>query len=128
MSEEEPSLTLNYGNGEKRQLTAENTSLYTFLGFTALGDTIIDNSTFNHAFVMTGRNEKGAPTGNYYFERFHPVYKDIAKFAIEHAFPHSANQRTVAECDIKAYLTDADRETAKFAASLEGVEPEDFIK
>lgn len=127
MSEKEPGLTLRYGDGKRLELTPENTTLYTFLGRTAIGDLEFENQSLNHAFVTTGHTENDKPIGNFYFEKFHAVYKDIAAFAIKNSFPHIANMRTIPACDLKAYLGQVDREQAAFAAKLEGVSPEDFI-
>lgn len=126
MSEQDPGLTLNMGDGKKLELTPENTSVYTFLGRTALGDVQFDNASANHAFVVTGRNEKDQPQGMYFFERFHPVYKTIAEFAIKNSFPIMGNQRTVPECDLRAYMQEVDKQEAQFHAQLEGALPEDF--
>lgn len=126
MSEQDPSLTLNMGDGKKLELTHDNTTIYTFLGRTALGDMQFENESANHAFIMTGRNEKDQPQGMYFFERFHPVYKEIAKFAVEHSFPQILNHRTLPACDIKAYMGEIDRAEARFHAQLEGALPEDF--
>lgn len=126
MSDKEPGLTLNLGDGKKIELTPENTSVYTFLGQTAVGDALFENASVNHAFVQTTRNEKDQPQGMYFFEQFHPVYKEIAAHAIKHSFPTMANQRTVPECDMRAYMNEVAREEAKFAAVLEGALPEDF--
>jgi hypothetical protein len=126
MSEQDPSLTLNMGDGKKLELTPDNTTIYTFLGRTALGDMQFENESANHAFVQTGRNEKDVPQGMYFFEQFHPVYKDIAAFAMEHCFPQLLNVRRVPECDLKAYHGEIDRQEARFHAQLEGALPEDF--
>jgi len=126
MSEQEPGLTLNMADGKKLELTPENTSIYTFLGRTAIGDTQFENASANHAFVQTGRNEKDQPQGMYFFEQFHPVYKSIAAHAIKNSFPHMANQRTVPACDLRAYMQEVDKQEAQFAATLEGALPEDF--
>jgi hypothetical protein len=124
--EKDPSLTLNMGDGTKMELTHRNTTLYTFLGKTAIGDLVFDNASANHVFVRTGHNEQNQPRGLYFFERFQPVYGDIARFAVEHSLPQILNMHTVPECDMKAYMSEVDREEAKFHASLEGVLPEDF--
>lgn len=124
-SEQEPTLNLNMGE-ERHELTGLNTTLYTFMGRTAIGDLVFDNSSVNHVFVQLGENERHQPRGMYFFERFHPVYQDIAKFAIEHSFPIVGNQRRVPECDLKAYMSHVDAEQEKFHATLEGVFPEDF--
>lgn len=111
---------------ERLNLTHENTTIFTFLGQTALGDAMFNNQSANHAFIQTGTSEKDYPTGLYLFEQFSPVYAEIAKFAIEHSFPMVANQRHVAECDIRAYMVYADAEEANFHAVLEGIFPDDF--
>lgn len=125
MSEQDPTLNLRMGE-ERFELTHENTTLYTFLGRTAIGDMVFDNASANHVFVHLGEDEQEQPRGMYFFERFHPVYKDIAKFAIEHSFPIIGNQRRVPECDIRAYMAHVDAEQERFHDSLEGVFPEDF--
>lgn len=127
MSEQEPRINLNMGD-EKHELSAENTTLYTFLGRTAIGDTQFENASVNHVFVNLGRNEQDEPQGMYFFEKFHPVYQKIAAFAIEHSFPIIGNQRRVPECDLRAYMKHVDAEEARFHNALEGVFPEDFNK
>lgn len=127
MSEQDPTLNLNMGD-ERFELTHRNTTLYTFLGRTAIGDMEFENESANHVFVQLGENERQQPRGMYFFERFHPVYQDIAAFAIKHSFPIVGNQRRVPECDLKAYLNHVEAEQEKFHASLEGVLPEDFEK
>lgn len=125
MSEQEPTLNLNMGE-ERFELTRRNTTLYTFLGRTAIGDVAFDNASANHIFFYMGQNEQDQPTGMYFFERFHPIYQDIAEFAIEHSFPIVGNQLRVPECDLKAYMSHVDAEQERFHSALEGVMPEDF--
>lgn len=126
MSEKDPSLRLNMGKGKKIELTPHNTVLYTFLGRTAIGDTQFENASLNHTFVRPKDDKEGNPRGMYLFERFHPVYQDIAKFALEHSFPAILNQRQAPECDIRAYMSHVDAEQEVFRQTLEGVMPEDF--
>lgn len=124
MGEEGQRLHLVYADGRRFEVTRENTTLYTFLGRTAIGDITFNNESANHVFVQTDENEEAA--GTYYFERFHPVYQDVAKFAIENSFPSILNMPSVPECDFQAYLQYVDVEQAKFSATLDGVFPEDF--
>jgi hypothetical protein len=126
MSEREETLILNLGDNKKLELTPDNTTVYTFMGRTAVGDVMFENASANHAFVQTGKNEQDQPTGMYFFERFHPVYSKIAQHAIKNSFPILGNQRRVPECDIRAYMGYVDAEQEKFHATLEGVFPEDF--
>lgn len=128
MSEQDPALTLNMGDGSKMELNHRNTTLYTFLGRTAIRDIVFENSSANHVFVRTGVNEQEQPRGMYFFEKFHPVYKDIAKFVLEKELPSIQNMHTVPECDMKAYMGQVDKEEAKFHATLAGVLPEDFAR
>lgn len=126
MSEQDPSIRLNMPDGKSMEANYRNTTLFTFLGKTAIGDLVFDNESANHVFIQTGRNEKDQPTGMYFFEKFHPVYADIAKFAIEHSFPANLNHRIVPACDLRAYMGEVERAEAQFHAQLEGVMPEDF--
>lgn len=126
MSERDPSLTLNMGDGRKLEATPENTTLYTFLGRTAIGDVLFENSSVNHIYLGTGLDEEERPKGIYFFEKFSSVHEDIAKFAIEHSFPAILNQRTVPACDMEAYYLHVQQQEAHFAAQLNGVMPEDF--
>ena len=128
MTEKDPSLTLNMSDGRKMELTHRNTTLYTFLGRTAIGDVAFENSSVNHVFIRTGLNEQQQPQGMYFFEKFHPVYRDIAKFVLDKNLPSILNMHTVPECDMKAYMVEIDKEEAKFHAKLEGVLPEDFVQ
>lgn len=124
MSEKDPSLVLHLGSGRKFEMTPENSMLYTYLGRTAIGNMEIDNSSVNHAWVTTGHNEQGQATGMYFFAEFDDVYKDIAAHMVEHKYPMLLNQRTVPECDMKAWVARVDLTTAQFVASIPDTLPD----
>jgi hypothetical protein len=125
-AEQEPSLPLNFSNGEKIDLTYRNTYLYTFLGKTAIGDIAFENSNANHVFIETGKDENNNPSGVYLFEKFHRVYGQIAEFVVENSLPQILNRRDVPACDLNQYTRASDIEAQKFAAKLEAVDPSDF--
>lgn len=126
MSEKTPRLKISYEDGSELLSDHTNTTLYTFLGQTAVGDSTFENPSANHVFVRTGFNKDNQPSGIYFFERFHSVYKDIAEFAIKHSFPAILNQPRVPECDLACYMKHVEAEQSAFREKLEGVMPEDF--
>lgn len=127
MSEEkEPVLPLNFSDGRKLELSYRNTSLYTFLGKTAIGDFEFNNPNANHVFIETGKDANDNPAGMYFFEKFHPIYRDIAEFAIENSLPQILNRRDVPACDLTQYSRASEVEAAKFAHKLDAVYPSDF--
>lgn len=114
-------------NGDQEfEATPENTTLYTFLGRTAIGSLVIENSTINHVYLqMSAEGEK--QRGMYLFEQFHTdAYKTIAEYAIEHSYPQLLNLRHVPECDLRAHMAHEDHEAAQFATELPDFLPEDF--
>lgn len=126
-AEQDPSLRLQYGtSGEFVDISAVNTTLYTFMGRTVIGDMIVENESVNHAFVELNRTSEGVPTGMYLFAEFHEVYPVVASFAVENKLPMMLNRRDIPECDLKVYLTELDKATAKFGAQIPDSLPEDF--
>lgn len=126
MSEKDPTLNLNLGNGKKMELNHSNTKLYTFLGRTAINDVEFENSSVNHVFVETEKGDGNIIKGMWFFEKFHPVYRNIAEFAIEHSWPQYLNQREIAVGDLTMYQQFAEKEADVFAAKLDAVQPSDF--
>lgn len=126
MSEQIPQLNLNLGDGRKLEMTPENSTLYTFLGHTVIGEMTIENSSINHVFVQTGNDERGQASGMYFFNEFDGAYKDMSTHMTEYRYPMILNQHTVPACDLKVWYDRMDMEVARFNASLEGANPEDF--
>lgn len=117
MTENDPSLRLSMDGGMSLELTPDNTTLYTFLGHTVIGDLTVDNATINHVFHRTGQNEQGQAIGMYFF-RTHPAYRDIAEHLTEYRYPMVLNQRQVPLCDFKAHCEEVDRQAAIFAGEI----------
>lgn len=126
MAEQDPSITIRMGE-TTMELTHHNTTLFTFLGYTALGDMSFENDSINHVFVEMEGTEEGTTSGMYIFERFHPPYKTIANFIIDNQFPVVGNQRTVPECDLRAYMLHVDAEEAKLHDKIQSASVEDFL-
>ena len=118
MSEKVPSLTINLANGRKLEMTPSNSSLYTFLGETALGDTTIDNSSVNHVFVTTEVSKDGQARGMYFFREFDDAYVDMARHMTEYRYPMVLNQRNVPDGDLKAWQERLDQFTSRFGSQL----------
>lgn len=127
MSEQEPYFNLDMGNGEKVRCDAENTTLYTFIGKTAIGDIIFDNSALNHVYVeLEETDEDNNLLGMYFFERFHNLYQQMAEFIGQNEFPMVLNSREVLECDLRAYMRQVDIEVQKFSSKIPDSLPHDL--
>lgn len=119
-------LKLTFNGDQEFESTPDNTTLYTFLGRTAIGSLVIENSTINHVYVRFNKEDE-PNRGMYLFEQFHgEAYKTIAEYVMEHAYPQILNMRHVPECDIKAHMLHEDHEAAQFGAELPDYLPEDF--
>jgi len=103
MSEENKDVGLEIKlNGEGFLLTRYNTTLFTFWGRVILRDYELDAKNFDHVFIQTSDEDAEQLRGAYLF-RYHPMFKKLAKFAIEHNFPRVINQVNIPECDVRAF-------------------------
>ena len=103
MSEENKDVGLEISlNGEDFILTRYNTTLFSFWGRVILRDYELDANNFNHVFIRTSGEDESEVHGGYLFHE-HPMFKKIAKFAVQHNFPTVANQIVVPECDVRAF-------------------------
>lgn len=113
MSHEIPSLILDFG-GSEYEATPDNTTLFTFLGRTALNGIDFDNSRANHIFFENERTEGDVVRGSYMFrtehnsEAFDTIMRHIAMFG----YPMELNKRTVPQCDLDAYNRMLDKAAA----------------
>lgn len=111
-------LSLSFGNGSSYELTPENTTLYTFLGKTALETVEIENSVVNHVFVQTSPDEETA-SGMYFFKEFdQDRYDTITRHMVEHSWPMLLNLRVVPECDLRVWKAKSDAEVNEFATKI----------
>lgn len=119
-------LKITFNGDQEIESTPDNTTLYTFMGKTAIGNITIENSTINHVYIRL--SDEGEPNkGFYLFEQSQTdVYKTVAEHAIKHAYPQLLNLREVPECDLKAHMREEEKEAAKFAQTLPDFLPEDF--
>ena len=98
-------LTLTFGDGNEFECTPDNTTLFTFLGKTALGGISIDSGRFNHVFFQTGEEDEETMTGTYMFrtDRNEETFDTVVSHIAEFDYPMVLNRREVPECDIRAY-------------------------
>jgi len=107
MSEENEDVGLEINlNGEEFVLTRYNTTLFTFWGRVMLRDYELDAKNFDHVFIQTSDEDAKRVSGGYLFRR-HPMFKELAKFATEHAFPGVLNQTHIPKCDVRAFEKEA---------------------
>lgn len=116
-AEKDPSLPLNLGNGRTLEMTPNNSTMYTFLGKTAVrcgnDEFEIDNSTVNHIFVATEENR-----GLYFFAHQGEPFNEMSRFMIENSYPMILNSRSVPTCDLQVWLQEVDKEAADFASKI----------
>src|SRR5690349_10111711 len=88
--------------GEEFEATPENTSLFTFLGQTALNGLMLDNERFNHIFFYKEMTDRGNLSGSYMFrtENNGDTWDAIANYIATNDYPMSLNQREVPDCDV----------------------------
>ncbi len=105
MSEQEPIMRIQFGNGEF-EATRDNATLYTFLGKSAIDGFIREHSQYDHLFLdLNEIDEAGRRIGQYIFRTFTPgdVFDSIEENMIAEGFPMALNMRSVPQCDIDAY-------------------------
>lgn len=98
-------MILRFGEREF-ETSPENTTLYTFLGKTALHGVEMENSRFNHMFFVTGEESEETVSGSYMFrtEENAETWDTIAQFLADNAYPMILNRRDVPDCDVTAYM------------------------
>ena len=106
-------LHLRFGEAEF-EAKPENTTLFTFLGKTALRGLEMDNSRFNHIFFQTGTEDETTISGSYMFrtEENSETFDTIMNFVAGHDYPMVLNRRSVPECDVEAYFRMLDQRAA----------------
>lgn len=111
---------LRYNFGEEwLEATPKNTVLYTFLGETAIGDMVFDNSALDHVFInLNEADAEGNGQATFIFKLFSDQFEKIAKYIRENDFPMVLNGRNLAECDIRAYLMQVDKNVAEFSDTI----------
>ena len=125
--DKEPGLKITFNGDQELEATPENTVLYTFLGRTALGGFLIENSSVNHIYIKTGEETETTTQGMYLFQQFHgEVYDMIAQYIQENNYTQILNMRQVPECDIRAYLKYQEAAAASFIDEFPDYLPDDF--
>jgi len=79
--------------GEEFRMTRENTSLFTFLGESAM---------YNHIFFQKERLDGNRIAGTYLF-RPNPNFTKLRAFMEEHHYPMHINLLQPAQCDLDAF-------------------------
>lgn len=97
-------LLLNLG-GNEFESRPDNTTLFTFLGKTALNGIEFDNSRLNHVFFQIGEETEESMSGTYIFrtEQNANIWDTIATHIMTNDYPMVLNRRDVPECDWDAY-------------------------
>ena len=112
-SGELPRLKMQLGEYGEFEATPENTSVFTFLGQTAINGIMWDNERFNHAFLNIHEVDEDRVQGAYIFSDA-KNFDEMMRFFMQNGYPLHVNLRHVAQCDIDAYFAHqevvADRE------------------
>ena len=119
-NEELPSLRIQLGEHGEFDATPENSSIFTFLGKTAINGVEWDNSRFNHIFLQINELDEERLSGAYIFSDT-PAYETLANYLLQNGYPLHCNIRNVAECDIEAFFA---RQEAIFDKEVEGMDEE----
>lgn len=107
------------GEGNHLEMTPENSTLYTFLGHTALGAMEIENSVVNHVFVRTSPEDADTASGMYFFREFDEEnYDTMVRHMTEHRYPMLLNLRHVPECDMRVWLQRTEAAVSSFADTI----------
>ena len=126
MSEREPSIVLRFSEGIEFEASAENTAVYSFMGRTAIGSMVIENSSLDHIYLKVS-DDPASPKGKYIFKQFNQeVHSQILEFAQQNNFPQLLNLRDLPESDVRAYFIHQEAEAARFGAQIPDSIPEDF--
>lgn len=126
MNEQEPTLRLNLGNDREFEMTPYNSTLFTFMGKTALNGIEFDNANVNHIFLQTGEETEAAMIGTYIFSNAEH-FNTIAAFMVDSEFPLVLNRRDVPECDWNAYRTHVEQRAAAEAEEIGDFLPDDWL-
>lgn len=88
--ESEPFANINLPNGDKVEMTRQNSSIFTFMGRLAV---------YNHVYY-SGETEEDRP---FYVFSFVGGYKDLFKHMKKNHYPAHLNLDEVSSTDIEAY-------------------------
>lgn len=91
--------------GQEFESTPDNTTLYTFLGKTAIQGIEFENSRLNHIFLQTGDETEDTITGSYVFrtDQNANIWDTIATHIMTNDYPMVLNRRDVPACDWEAF-------------------------
>ena len=106
-------LMLNLGVNEFES-RPDNTTLFTFLGKTALNGIEFDNSRVNHIFFQTGSEDDQTMSGTYIFrtEANAGIFDTILSHITTNDYPMVLNRRDVPQCDWDAFQRMIDQRAA----------------
>jgi hypothetical protein len=118
-------LHLNLGGGEF-EATPDNTTLFTFMGRTAIHGIEVDNQQYNHLFFHTGEEDDNVLIGTYMFrsDLNSETWDIIAQHMLANDYPLVLNRREVPVCDIEAYGRFLDQKAHQESESLGDFIPE----
>lgn len=120
-------LHLRFGEVEF-EATPDNTTLFTFLGRSAIRGVQMDHSRINHIFFQTGEQDEDTLSGSYVFrtDKNEQTFDTIVNHIVEHDYPMMLNRRDVPECDINAYFNMLEQKAIEEAGDLGDFLPEDW--
>ena len=106
-------LMLNLG-GNEFESRPDNTTLFTFMGKTALNGIEYDNSRVNHIFFQTGNEDDQTMSGTYIFrtEANAGIFDTILSHITTNDYPMVLNRRDVPQCDWDAFQRMIDQQAA----------------
>lgn len=118
-------LRLNLG-GNEFEARPDNTTLFTFLGRSAIRGVEMDHHRLNHVFFQTGEEDEGTLSGSYVFrtDKNEETFDTIVGHIVEHDYPMMLNRRDVPECDVNAYFNMLDLKATEEAGDLGDFLPE----
>lgn len=125
MTDQNPSLNIVLGDGQRVPMNRDTATLYTFAGQTVIDDLVLDNANLDHIFVRLDPEVEVA-TGIYIFKAFQKQFGSLAAFMATHRFPMVLHAREIPACDLTAYMREVDRTTTSFASDIPDSLPEDF--
>jgi hypothetical protein len=112
--------------GKEFESRPDNTTLFTFLGHTALNGINFENARANHIFFQDGMEDEATMTGSYMFrtEDNANIWDTIATHIMTNDYPMILNRREVPACDWEAYSRMLDQSAA--AETVEDFFPEEW--
>lgn len=125
MTNDNLSLNIVLGDGQRVPMNRDTATLYTFCGQTIIGDLVLDNANLDHIFVQLDPEVEVA-TGIYIFKAFQKEFGRLASFMATHRFPMVLHAREIPNCDMTAYMREVDRTTTSFASEIPDFLPEQF--